>query len=84
MGMFRFNYSMLLLLVALVCGALAFVGARRYLAESTAAVRQSWEQRYSPVPVLVAARDLPAGRSVQVADLARRSEIGRASCRERV
>ena len=73
MGLFRFNYSLLLLLVALVCGALAFVGARRYLAESTAAVRQSWEQRYSPVPVLVAARDLPAGRSVQVADLARRS-----------
>ncbi|NDE02341.1 MAG: Flp pilus assembly protein CpaB [Gammaproteobacteria bacterium] len=73
MGKLRFNNSALLLLVAVVCGALAFFGARRYLVESTATVRQSWEQRYSPVPVLVAARDLQAGRNLQVADLARRA-----------
>lgn len=72
-GKLRFNNSVLLLLVAVVCGVLAFLGARRYLADSTAAVRQSWEQRYNPVPVLVAARDLPAGRSLEVADLARRA-----------
>lgn len=72
-GKLRFNYSVLALVVALVCGVLAFVGARRYLAESTAAVRHSWEQRYSPVPVLVAARDLPAGRRLQQVDVARRA-----------
>ena len=73
MGKLRFNNSALLLLVAVVCGALAFFGARRYLVESSASVRQSWEERYKPVAVLVAARDLPAGRSLQVADLARRA-----------
>jgi pilus assembly protein CpaB len=73
MGKIRFNNSALLLLVAVVCGALAFFGARRYLVESTASVRQSWEERYKPVAVLVAARDLPAGRSLQSADLARRA-----------
>ena len=54
MGKLRFNNSALLLLVAVVCGALAFFGARRYLVESSASVRQSWEERYKPVAVLVA------------------------------
>lgn len=58
--------------VALVFGGLAFYGSQRYLAESTAAIEAQWRSRYSPVKVLVAARDLPAGHTLQAEDLARR------------
>jgi pilus assembly protein CpaB len=58
--------------VALVCGIAAFLGSQRYLADRAAAVERRWEQRYQPMKVLVAARDLPAGRVLREADLARR------------
>jgi pilus assembly protein CpaB len=58
--------------VAVVCGLLAFFGSQRYLAERAAAVEQRWQRRYAPVKVVVAARDLPAGRVLQDGDLARR------------
>lgn len=58
--------------VALVCGTAAFVGSQRYLAERAAAVERRWEERYRPVKVLVAARDLPSGRVLRETDLARR------------
>ena len=58
--------------LALACGVAAFFGSQRYLAERAAAVERRWEERYRPVRVLVAARDLPAGRVLRDADLARR------------
>ena len=58
--------------LALACGVAAFVGSQRYLAERAAAVERRWEERYRPVRVLVAARDLAAGRVLRDADLARR------------
>ena len=61
-----------LLPVALVCGAFAFLGSQRYLSERAAAVEQRWQQRYTPVKVIVAAVDLPAGRVLRESDLARR------------
>jgi pilus assembly protein CpaB len=61
-----------LLPVALLCGALAFLGSQRYLSERAAAVEQRWQQRYTPVKVIVAAVDLPAGRVLRDSDLARR------------
>jgi pilus assembly protein CpaB len=61
-----------LALIALVFGGLAFFGSQRYLAESTAAIEAQWRSRYSPIKVLVASRDLPAGYALQSEDLARR------------
>ena len=61
-----------LLPVALVCGLVAFLGSQRHLAERAASVEQRWQQRYTPTKVIVAARDLPAGRVLREADLARR------------
>lgn len=58
--------------VALVCGLLAFLGSQRYLSDRAAAVERRWQQRYAPMKVLVAARDLPAGRVLRETDLARR------------
>lgn len=58
--------------VALICGALAFWGSQRHLSERAAAVEQRWKQRYAPVTVIVAARDLSAGRVLRESDLARR------------
>ena len=51
-----------LLPVALICGLVAFLGSQRHLAERVASVEQRWQQRYTPTKVIVAARDLPAGR----------------------
>lgn len=58
--------------VAVLCGLAAFVGSQRHLAERAAAVERRWEERYTPVKVLVAARDLPSGRVLRESDLARR------------
>lgn len=58
--------------VAILCGLAAFVGSQRHLAERAAAVERRWEERYTPVKVLVAARDLPSGRVLRGSDLARR------------
>jgi pilus assembly protein CpaB len=61
-----------LLPVAILCGVAAFIGSQRHLAERAAAVERRWEERYTPVKVLVAARDLPSGRVLRGSDLARR------------
>ena len=58
--------------LAIVCGIAAFVGSQRYLAERAAAVERRWEERYRPVRVLVAARDLAPGRVLRESDIARR------------
>lgn len=62
----------LLAVIALLFGGLAYFGSQRYLAESTAAIEAQWRSRYSPVKVLVFARDLPAGHTLRADDLARR------------
>ena len=61
-----------LLPLTLACGVAAFLGSQRYLADRAAAVEQRWEARYRPVTVLVASRDLPAGKVLRESDLARR------------
>lgn len=58
--------------VAIVCGGLAFWGSQRYLAEYSASVEHKWKTRYAPTRVIVAARDLEAGRILETADLASR------------
>jgi pilus assembly protein CpaB len=58
---------------ALLSGALAFYAAQRYLADTSAEVERAWQARYAPREVLVAARNLEAGRPLSVADLARRA-----------
>jgi pilus assembly protein CpaB len=58
--------------VAILCGIAAFIGSQRHLAERAAAVERRWEERYTPVKVLVAARDLSSGRVLRESDLARR------------
>lgn len=63
---------LLLGVIAIVCGTLAFWGSQRYLANYSASVERRWEKRYSPVRVVVAARDLPAGHVVSIQDLASR------------
>ena len=60
-------------IAALLSGALAFYAAKRYLADSSAEVQRSWQARYQPREVLVAARDLEAGRPLDTPDLARRA-----------
>lgn len=65
--------SVWLAIAALASGGLAFYGAQRYLADSSAEVKRSWQERYVPRDVLVAARDLDAGRPLATADVARRS-----------
>jgi pilus assembly protein CpaB len=60
-------------LAALTSGGLAFYGAQRYLSDSSAEVQRSWQERYAPRDVLVASRDLDAGRPLSMSDLARRS-----------
>lgn len=59
-------------IVAIVCGGLAFWGSQRYLAEYSASVEHKWKTRYAPTRVIVAARDLAAGRILETADLASR------------
>lgn len=61
-----------LLPLTLACGVAAFFGSQRYLAERATAVERRWEERYRPVTVLVASRDLPAGKVLRESDLARR------------
>lgn len=65
--------SVWLAIAALASGGLAFYGAQRYLTDSSAEVQRSWQERYVPREVLVAARDLDAGRPLVTPDLARRS-----------
>jgi pilus assembly protein CpaB len=65
--------SVWLAIAALASGGLAFYGAQRYLTDSSAEVHRSWQERYVPRDVLVAARDLDAGRPLVTADVARRS-----------
>jgi len=64
--------SLWLALAAILSGVAAFYLAQRYLTESSAEVERNWQARYASRPVLVAARDLVAGRPLGVADLARR------------
>lgn len=59
-------------LAAVFSGVAAFYLAQRYLSESSAEVERAWQARYAAQPVLVAARDLVAGRPLGAADLARR------------
>lgn len=61
-----------LLPLTLACGAAAFFGSQRYLADRAAAVERRWEERYRPVTVLVASHDLPTGKVLRESDLARR------------
>lgn len=63
---------LLLGVIALVCGALAFWGSQRYLVNYSASVERRWSERYTPIRVVVAARDLPAGHVVSIPDLASR------------
>ena len=63
---------LLLGLVALICGALAFWGSQRYLSSYASSVERRWEQRYMPTRVVVAARELPAGHVLAGEDLASR------------
>lgn len=64
--------SIVLGCAALLSGVAAFYLAQRYLINSSAEVERSWQERYASRPVLVAARDLAAGRPLGTADLARR------------
>lgn len=59
-------------LVAVLSGVAAFYLAQRYLSESSAEVERAWQARYASRPVLVASRDLAAGKALAAADLARR------------
>lgn len=65
--------SIWLAAAALLSGALAFYGAQRYLSDSSAEVKRSFQERYAPRDVLVASRDLVAGRPLAAADFAKRS-----------
>ncbi len=64
--------SLWLGLAAILSGVATFYLAQRYLSESSAEVERAWQERYASRPVLVAARDLVAGRALGAADLARR------------
>ena len=68
----RIPATALLALLAVAAGVAAFWSMRHYLDSSSAGLRRQFEARYSPVAVLVAARDLTAGQALQPADLARR------------
>lgn len=59
-------------IAAVLSGVVAFYLAQRYLTDSSAQVERAWQARYASRPVLVAARDLAAGRPLAPADLARR------------
>lgn len=61
-----------LLAIALICGAVAFFGARNYLDRARDSIERQWRTRYAGVAVVVAAGDLPAGRVLTAEDLARR------------
>lgn len=60
-------------LAAVLSGVLAFYGAQRYLSNSSAEVKRSFQERYAPRDVLVASRDLEPGRPIIAADIAKRS-----------
>lgn len=68
----RARTMILLGVVASACGGFAFWGSQRYLADYSASVERRWAQRYAPIRVIVAARDLPAGHVLQAEDLASR------------
>ena len=68
----RFESPLWLLLLAVVAGAVAFWISQRYLLQNAVAIERKWQRRYTPVKVLVAARDLRPGRTLEAADLARR------------
>lgn len=59
-------------IVAIVCGGIAFWGSQRYLAEYSASVEQRWRTRYAPTRIIVASRDLEAGRVIEHEDLVSR------------
>lgn len=61
-----------LLLLALLAGALAFWGTQRYLERAASEVESRWRSRFAPASVLVARRDLAAGAVVTGEDVARR------------
>lgn len=59
-------------IAAILSGVAAFYLAQRYLSESSAEVERAFQERYASRPVLVASRDLVAGRALSSTDLARR------------
>lgn len=61
-----------LLLLALLAGALAFWGTQRYLERAASEVESRWRNRFTPASVLVVRRDLEAGTVVAPDDVARR------------
>lgn len=69
---FEMRKSWWLLITAVVCGVLAFIGTRGYLVRAREAIEQQWRVRYAGVAVVVASADLPAGRVLRADDLARR------------
>jgi pilus assembly protein CpaB len=66
------NTSVLMLVVAVVFGVAAFIGAQRYLSQTRAEVEDKWRKRYQSIEVVVAAAELPAGRVLRIEDLAKR------------
>lgn len=68
----KISSTWLLAILAVAAGAAAFWSTQRFLDDNAAGVRRQWEARYTLRPVVVAARDLAAGQTVQQSDLARR------------
>lgn len=63
------RWTIVLLLVALICGGGAALGARNYIARVIADYRAQLESEYEAVKVVVTANDLPAGATVDSANL---------------
>lgn len=61
-----------LLLLAVLAGTLAFLGAQRYLERATLDVESRWRNRFAPASVVVARRDLQSGDVLTSDDIARR------------
>ncbi len=66
------NSTVVTFIVALIFAGIAFVGAQRYLKQERTKIEVDWRERYRPTPVVVAAVALPAGKVLNVDDLAKR------------
>ncbi len=66
------NTTMITFIVAVIFAGVAFVGAKRYLEQQRTEIEINWRERYRPTPVVVAAVALPAGKILNVDDLAKR------------
>lgn len=66
------NSTVVTFIVALIFAGIAFVGAQRYLKQERTKIEVDWRERYRPTPVVVAAVALPAGKVLNVEDLAKR------------